>query len=257
MIYHSDMLGVIKMNRQKLRKIILIFMLLLFPITIWYFSPYLIIMGALDGVINGSFILFSVLFISSVLFGRIFCGFLCPMGGLQDCLIPINEKVPRQGWRNNIKYVIWIVWVALIIISFINRKGTVNINFLYMTDHGISVSNIYCYIIYYGVIFLISIPSILFGKRLFCHYFCWMAPFVVLGTKIGIALHSPILHIEADKDKCISCKKCNEKCSMGIDVWKMVETGKYSNNECIQCGECVDICPRKVLKYSMNRKMRF
>lgn len=68
------------MNRQNIRKLILIISLLLFPITIWYMSPYLIIQGAMEGIVSGSFIIFVCMLLGSIFFGRIFCGWLCPMG---------------------------------------------------------------------------------------------------------------------------------------------------------------------------------
>lgn len=43
--------------RQRVRKTLLLISFLLFPITIWYFSPYLIIQAASEHIINGSFIL--------------------------------------------------------------------------------------------------------------------------------------------------------------------------------------------------------
>lgn len=242
------------MKRQRIRKMILILMLLFFPITIWYFSPYLIIMGAMEGIINGSFLVFCVMTILSIFFGRTFCSYLCPIGGLQECLTLVNDKAPKQGYRNKIKYVIWAVWIMVIAACFLLQKNRLRIDFLYQTDHGISVSNIYCYLIYYVVIFLAVIPSVLWGKRLICHYFCWMAPFMVIGTKIRRVLHLPGLHIVSDKEKCVSCRSCNRKCPMGLEVSEMVKTGGCYSNECIQCGECVDTCPHKVLSYSMRRE---
>jgi NAD-dependent dihydropyrimidine dehydrogenase PreA subunit len=123
-----------------------------------------------------------------------------------------------------------------------------------MTDHGISVSKINNYIIYYGIILLMLVPSLLFGKRIPCHYYCWITPFMVIGSKIGQALHVPQLHIQAKKEKCIECKKCNQKCPMSLDVQSMVKDGYVGSSECIQCGECVDTCPKKVLNYSMKSK---
>lgn len=81
------------LNRQNIRKLILIISLLLFPITIWYMSPYLIIQGAMEGIVSGSFIVFACMLLGSIFFGRIFCGWLCPMGGMQECLFSVNEKV--------------------------------------------------------------------------------------------------------------------------------------------------------------------
>ena len=41
------------MKRQKIRKLLLIIALLLFPITLYYFSPVLILNAAVNGIING------------------------------------------------------------------------------------------------------------------------------------------------------------------------------------------------------------
>ena len=242
------------MKLQKIRKLLLILALLLFPITIWYLSPALIIMGAIKGIVSGSFIVFGCLLVGSIFLGRLFCGYLCPMGGLQECVSNVNDKSPRQGWRNNIKYFIWSVWIIVIVICFLHKGEIVNIDFFYKTDHGISISNIYGYIIYYSVIFLVLIPSVIFGNRIFCHYFCWMAPFMIIGTKIRRILHLPGLHIKADSGKCISCKQCNKHCPMSLDVCSMVQKGICDSSECIQCGKCVDSCPKNALEYSIKYK---
>ncbi len=241
------------MKRQNVRKLLLIISLMLFPITIWYMSPYLIIRGALEGIISGSFIVFVCMLVGSVFFGRIFCGWFCPMGGMQECLFAANENVPKQGWKNYIKYVIWVAWIAAIIICFIFRKEEITIDFFYMTAHGISIAEISDYVIYYGVIFLVMIPAVLFGKRTFCHYFCWMAPFMVLGRKIRYFLHLPGLHIASEREKCVSCKKCNQNCPMGLDVAELVKDNHDFGAECIQCGSCIDHCPKKVLSYGFRK----
>lgn len=241
------------MKRQRIRKLLLILSLLLFPITIWYMSPYLIIRGASEGVVNGSFVVFVCMLLGSIFGGRIFCGWLCPMGGMQECLFAVNDKAPRQGIRNYIKYIIWFVWIATVNMCFVFRKREIQIDFFYMTDHGISISQIYDYVIYYGVIFLVLIPAVFGGKRLFCHYFCWMAPFMVIGTCIRNVLHLPGVHVKGNKDVCVGCKKCNQVCPMGIDVVKCIKNNQQMGSECIQCGACVDHCPKKALCYEMKR----
>lgn len=243
------------MNRQNIRKLLLIISLLLFPITIWYMSPYLIIQGAMEGIITGSFVVFTCMLLGSIFCGRLFCAWLCPMGGMQECLFAINAKNPKQGWKNYIKYAIWTIWIIAVILCFIFRKKEITVDFFYMTDHGISISNIYNYVIYYGIIFLVLIPAVLFGKRIFCHYFCWMAPFMVLGTKIRRVLHLPGLHIKVKQpDACVSCGKCNRECPMGIKVSELIKDGQIKNAECIQCGACIDGCPKKVLSYGMMER---
>lgn len=242
------------MKRQKFRKLLLLISLLLFPVTLYYFSPVLIIGAGLEGIINGSFIVFTAMLVLSVFFGRLFCGYVCPGGGIQECAFEVNDKAPKQGWRNNIKYVIWILWIAVVIICYINRKRSITVNFFWQTEYGISVSEIYIYAVYYGIVLLIILPALLFGKRIFCHYFCWMAPFMVIGSRIGKILRIPQLQISAESEKCTSCGKCSKVCPMSLDVKNMVESGKINDDECILCGMCADKCPKKVLNYTMKIK---
>ena len=287
--------------RQRVRKTLLIISFLLFPVTIWYFSPYLIIQAASEHIMNGSFIVFSAMFILSMFLGRVWCGYLCPAGGLQECLAQCNPKPAKQGWRDKIKYVIWIVWITAVVVTFILGKNDVTINPFYMTDHGISVTSIYNYVMYYGVMLLLVLPALIHGRRATCHYICWMAPFMVIGSTIGRLLHIPQLHIEAEGDACVGCGQCNKACPMGLDVKAMAagakaagttaagakaaegrpmasegkamaagakaaegrsmasegkakaaEGKKWKCSECIQCGACIDACPKKVLKYRMK-----
>ncbi|MBO7703733.1 MAG: 4Fe-4S binding protein [Solobacterium sp.] len=241
--------------RQKIRRTIIFISFLLFPVTIWYFSPYLIIQAASEHIMNGSFIVFMTMLVGSMFLGRAWCGWLCPAGGLQECLFRINENPAKQGWRNKIKYVIWAVWISAVIVTFVLGKQDVTVNFFYMTDHGISVSEIYDYVIYYGVLFILVLPGLIHGRRAACHYICWMAPFMVIGSSIGRFLHLPQLHIEAEKEQCISCGRCSKVCPMGLDVKELTAKGLNGTcTECIQCGACVDECPKQVLRYRMIRR---
>lgn len=236
------------MNRQKIRKTILLISFLLFPITIWYFSPYLIIQATFQHILNGSFFVFMAMLIFSIFAGRIWCGYFCPAGGLQEYCATINEKPAKQGWKNQIKYILWIIWIIVIISIFLIGSNPVTINFFYMTKYGISIHEVMHYIIYYVVLIVLFLPSLIHGKRATCHYLCWMAPFMVIGSSFGKTLHVPQLHIELENKKCISCKKCNKICPMGLNVDEMMKKDSY-HTECIQCGACVDICRKNALKY--------
>lgn len=239
--------------RQKIRRTMIFISFLLFPVTIWYFSPYLIIQAASEHIINGSFIVFMIMLIASMFLGRVWCGWLCPAGGMQECLFRCNERPAKQGWRNKIKYAIWILWITAVIVTFILGKNDVTADFFYMTDHGVSVTQIYNYVIYYGVLLILVLPALIHGRRGACHYLCWMAPFMVIGSSIGRLLRLPQLHIEADANHCVSCGKCNKVCPMGLDVRVMTKEEKNEKcTECIQCGACVDECPGKALKYRIR-----
>ena len=61
-------------RRQRIRKALLFVSLLLFPITLYYFSPVMIMESASQGVINASFIVFGLMFVAALFVGRLWCG---------------------------------------------------------------------------------------------------------------------------------------------------------------------------------------
>ncbi len=74
--------------RQRTRKALLLVSFLLLPITLYYFSPALILNGAADGVVNASLIVFATMFVASLFVDRLWCGWACPVGGLQEVASP-------------------------------------------------------------------------------------------------------------------------------------------------------------------------
>jgi len=237
------------MKRQKIRKTLIFTSFLLFPVTIYYMSPYLIIMAGLEGIISGSFVMFVSLFLSSLFLGRAFCGWLCPAGGLCESCTAINDKRVKGRKRFWLKYFIWAPWVIIVALSFFSHSGPIRLDVLYMTHNGISVAEPGAYIIYLGILALFVIPAFIIGKRATCHYICWMAPFMIIGTAIKNRFRYPSLHLESDKEKCSSCNACERKCLMSLPVNEMVQKGIMNNSECILCGECVDACPRKAIEF--------
>lgn len=179
---------------------------LLFPITIYYFSPVLVIKGASNGIAVGSLIIFALMFLLSLIVGRGFCGWICPAAGIQECCFIAVDKKARGGKFNLIKYIIWVPWVLMIITLTIMAGGFNTVDFFYQIKDGISVSDKYGYIIYYFFVGLIVLLSLVTGRRGFCHYVCWMAPFMVIGSKIRSVFPIPSLRIISVKDNCKSCK---------------------------------------------------
>ncbi|WP_083248186.1 4Fe-4S binding protein [Desulfuribacillus stibiiarsenatis] len=240
------------MRRQVARSMMIFLSFLLFPVTMFYLSPAIIIEGAFHGVITGSFIVFGVLLLTGVIFGRAFCGWLCPGAGLQECCQTVINKTAKGGKLDKIKYFIWIPWLSAIIILLILAGGIHKVNFFYQIPHGISIAEPVAYIIYYFFIGLIVLLAFLAGRRAFCHYVCWMAPFIIIGTKIGKIVRIPQLHLIADKNKCNNCKLCNKKCQMSLHVEQMVQQNNMSHTECILCGECVDGCNRGAIQLTLG-----
>lgn len=238
--------------RQKIRNIIILIVFLSFPVILNYFSPYLSISGAFMGIVSGSLLLFGILFVSSFLLGRAFCGWLCPVGCLQDICRRINDKRrPRHHW---IKYLIWIPWFSFIVIGFIRAGKVQKINPLYMTENGISVAEPMQYMTYFTVLFIFLILAVVVGRHAFCHYGCWLAPFMISGRKIRNIFGWPSLQLRAKPENCIDCKTCTRNCPMSIDVWQRVATNDLEHGDCILCGQCADTCRQNVIRYSFGRR---
>lgn len=241
------------MKRQKVRKFLLLLSFLLFPITLFYFSPYLIIQGGAAGIITGSFLTFAALFLFSLIFGRAFCGWLCPAGGLQECCFTVTDKPVKSKKVNRLKYAIWILWMLGIFAAFLSAGGIKSIDFFYMTDHGISASSMSGLMTYFGIVALIAILALTLGKRGMCHSICWMAPFMVIGTKLKNWLRLPSLKLKSNSDKCINCRLCTKKCPMSLEVHTMVAAGNMKNSECILCGECADGCSKEAITLTFRK----
>lgn len=240
-------------TRQRIRKALLLLSMLLFPITMNYLSPYVVIDGAAQGILAASPFVFGIQFISALFFGRLFCGWICPAGEFQDICAGINNQ-PVNGRKTNwIKWVIWFPWLGTILFLVIKAGTSLRINPLHLTDTGISVDEPLKFITYYFVVSLFILSATLIGRRAGCHAFCWMAPFMIIGRKMGNALKFPGLRLQAVSEKCTNCQTCNAHCPMSLDVNSMVNAGKMENTECILCGNCVDGCAKKANMYRLGR----
>ena len=239
-------------KRQRVRQALILVSFLLFPVTLYYFSPVLIIMGMAEGVVAGCFIVFLLQFVTALFFGRLFCGWICPAAGFQEACFPANDRRINNRY-NWVKYLIWVPWMTAIIMVCLSAGGLRSVNFFYRTDMGISVSNPKAYPIYLTVTGVIILLALSIGRRAFCHYGCWMAPFMILGTKLGSALRLPALRLKAQEEQCNDCKKCTRGCPMSLEVDKMVKRGSMRNSECVLCGQCADGCPKGVIRYSFSR----
>ncbi len=237
-------------NRQKIRAGIILVSFFLFPVTFYYLSPYLIIQATSQGIINGSFMVFILLFVSALFLGRSFCAWLCPAAGCQEALAKARGKrVTRGNW---IKWIIWLPWISAIVILAIRNPGYAEVDFFYQTILGFSVSDLYSAITYVFVVMLIVIPALLFGRRSFCHHICWMAPFMIISRKIRNSFKWPSLGLSVDNKLCTQCRTCTENCPMSLPVHTMVASGQMENPECILCASCVDGCPRSAIHYGVK-----
>ena len=242
-----------KTKRQRMRIGILLASFALFPVTIFYFSPYLIVWGAFSGVVAGSALAFGLQLASAIFLRRACCGWACPAGGLQELEAQAVDRPCKLGKRTLVKWVIWAPWVSSVIAGFIVASGASCVDPLFHIDCGISVSSPGAMAVYLLIVALFFVPNLFLGRRAMCHCICWMAPFMIIGEKLGAAIRAPQLHVIADPEKCVSCGICEKACPMSLPVSELLGSGTITHSECIQCAACCDACRKNVLKLEFGQ----
>lgn len=239
---------------RKVRAVVMIFSMILFPVSFYYLSPVISLYGSSLGIVTGSVLVFLGLFLSGVFFGRSFCSWACPAGGIQDCVGDARTqpvKVRRVSW---LKYVVWGVWLFMLFLFFRRAGGVKGIEFAFSTEMGLSTTSVPALISYSMVVFVFFLLSLVVGRRAGCHTLCWMAPFMVIGRKLGFAMRLPSLRLKTDPDRCVSCGRCTEACPMSLDVERLMRKGEIRENNCILCGACIAVCRRGVIEFAWKTK---
>lgn len=206
-------------------------------------------MASYKGIINASFIAFILISLLSLFFGRAYCSWFCPGCGVQEILSFIIKRKSKNSTALKIKYFIFVGWIGAIATGYI-------MNGFRMVDITYGMTNVTIerkIILTVGAILLIVPLTSVFGRFASCKYICWQAPFMIIGTKIRDYFQFRGLRLIADADNCKNCKVCTTKCPMNLDVMANVKNKKLNHTECIMCGNCIDSCKHKVIKFSITK----
>lgn len=240
--------------RQKIRLILLILSFLLIPVTIFYISPIILMMGAAEGIVTGSLILYILLFFIALFAGRIWCGWLCPMGAWQEFWSPVIKRPVTAGWRDLVKYGFTVLLLIAIVSSFIVAGSIKGIDIFYGTVGGISISSLDVLQVVMMIFITILVIAFITGKRGFCHVVCPIAGIMIAGRFLANRVGWSALRLSVQNDACTSCRTCQKECPMGLAVPEMVRNNQMENPDCILCARCADTCPEGVIGYSIRRK---
>lgn len=188
---------------------------------------------------------------TTIVFGPIICGFICPFGALQDLVAKLGKKTNKKKYNKfiskkldkNLKYLRYITLVATVYLTATSSVVLLESINPYHAFLGIFKLNVS--IVGLIILFIIIITS-LFVQRPWCKYLCPYGAFLGLFNKIKV------FRIVRKNSTCVSCKKCSHTCPMSIDVHEKDEIRDLS---CISCLECVDdkVCPKSnTITYSSN-----
>ncbi|MDV3429102.1 MAG: 4Fe-4S binding protein [Bacillota bacterium] len=171
--------------------------------------------------------------IISIYRGRFWCGNLCPRGNFYDNIVSKfsnKRKVPDFLKSNHFRTILIIFMLSMF--AFGIKKNWGNL-------YGIGT-------VFYRIIVVTTILgiflSLLYNHRTWCH-FCPMGSIAAFISKFRKS--SKVLQITSD---CVSCKLCEKKCSLGIVPYEY-KGDLLSHPDCVQCGKCVIVCPKKAIGY--------
>lgn len=180
-------------------------------------------------------VLFAVLLVITLLFGRIYCSTLCPLGLYQEFLMLIFRRKVKIQPNRPYKY-----WLAAVIWgTFIG--GTVYLLRLFdpytLFGSAISLSTL-------GISVLLILAVLVWCKgRFFCTNIC------PVGTVLGLISKHSLCKIYVDKNMCVACGSCAAKCPTGSIDFK----NKTVNNEtCIKCLRCMSGCRKGGVHYGIE-----
>jgi len=209
------------------------------------------------GTIYKSLILSLFVIILTLIFGRIFCGWICPFGTLHQFFSWIfhfkKENIKQNSYKKiyRIKYLILIFFLISAFFG-LNLEGFLEpLSIMYRSFSTsifpILLSNFlpanYSNSWFLGLFFIFLISLNFIFPRFWCRVLC------PLGALLGLLTFSPLFKINK-KDGCTSCNRCLKNCQGGDEPHK-----EHYHRECIVCLNCINPCPENVLSYSFLGKI--
>lgn len=218
-----------------------------------------------------------VLVLLTLVFGRVYCSVICPLGIFQDIISWFSGLRKRKKYRFShspakscLRYTVWVLFVVAMIAgvgSFVallapySAYGRMVQNLLMplcdWANNGIAyfAERAGSYAVYskevwvrgwltFGVAlttFVVLFVLAWRNGRTYCNTVC------PVGTMLGFLARFSWFRVRIDTDKCNGCRLCERSCKAAcIDAAH--HTVDYSR--CVSCGNCLDTCRRHAIRYT-------
>lgn len=211
----------------------------------------------------------------TLIFGRLYCSVICPLGVFQDVAAKFNRKKNKYSYSSAMSLLRYGV-LALFIVAFVAGVGSFAAIIAPYSAFGRMASNLFApiyalgnnllayfaervdsYAFYHHEIWIKSIStfvvsivtfiviSILAWRngRVYCNSIC------PVGTILGVISKFSLLKVTVDTEKCNSCGLCARNCKSSCIDTKAKEID-YSR--CVTCFDCLDKCNKGALSYTFR-----
>ena len=218
-----------------------------------------------------------VLVALTLLFGRIYCSIICPLGVFQDILARLHRKKNKYGYSKEVRWLRYPVLVIFVIAvaagvgsifqllapySSYGRIATMIFQPIWKLGNNLLATiaeRVDSYVFYTTDVWMKSLPVLIIalvtlmvlivlawrGGRTYCNTIC------PVGTILSFFARFSFLKIRFDEDKCKNCSLCSKNCKAACIDFK-THTVDYSR--CVVCGNCIDSCKFGALKYSCKSR---
>ena len=212
------------------------------------------------------------LVVLTLVFGRIYCSVVCPLGIMQDIISWLNKKKNRFSYspeKRWLRYGVLVVFVAafflgvnsiVALLAPYSSYGRIAQNLLkpvYEAGNNVLAffaEHMNSYTFYSVDIWIRSLPTFIIaaatlliiaylawrGGRTYCNTVC------PVGTILSVLARFSWLKISFSEDKCKKCGRCARNCKASAIDFKSM-TVDYSR--CVVCGNCLEMCSFDSLHY--------
>ena len=230
----------------------------------------------LPAVLALNFVVIAILLVLTLLFGRIYCSVICPLGIFQDCVSNLSSR--RKGKKARFSYSKEIKWLrygvlVLFVIALVAGLNALVALLAPYSAYGRMVQSLLAPVWQWGNnlltwiaerqdsyafvtkdVWLKSLPTLIVAAvtfvvvvvlawrngRTYCNTIC------PVGTTLSFFSRFAMFRPVIDKSKCKSCRACERKCKAAcIDV----DNHKIDYSRCVDCFDCIDSCRLGALKY--------
>ena len=215
-----------------------------------------------------------ILLLLTLIFGRLYCSTICPLGVWQDLVAHLSRRVnkkkkytysPALPW---LRYAFLAVFVVLVVagltsiaaliapyssyarmtVQMFQPIWTLGNNWLTsLTGGGPVEFGAWSWAAFgtaFATFFIVSILAWR-GGRTWCNTVC------PIGTMLGFISRHSFFKINFDADKCTKCGQCSRVCKAScIDH----NAQKVDSSRCVTCGNCLTKCKFGALHYSISTK---
>lgn len=231
-------------------------------------------------MLASSFVIVIAIVVITLLFGRIYCSVICPLGIYQDCIAHVAEKRKKNRYSfkrsKRYRYYIGLAFFLLIAFGFTSIAifiepysifgrfasnlfspvyRLINNMLAYFAERwnsyafyhvDVYIKSLPMFIIAIAYFLIITVLALVNG-RWYCNSIC------PVGALLGSLSKFSVLKPRFDEKKCVSCGLCEKNCRCSaIDA----KNHKIDYTKCVTCFNCVSKCNKGAMRYGINKEVK-